>query len=270
MRRLVWTSDTHLDRMARSEFLEFIEYLQELNADGFVLAGDIAEADSVISFLTEFRQQLDCPIYFVLGNHDFWGSTFAETRAAICEFVSKQIDIHWLSESGVVSLNETTALIGHDGWADGGYAPVPTTGTVPQDFRCIEDLKILRRDQFQTALSNLGKEAAEYLKKNLSEAVKTYQNIYLVTHFPPFKEASLDRARRVCSNERLPFYSCKAIGDVLLEIMSQNPDSNLTVLSGHTHEKCELEIQSNLKIKILDAGYGAWYPPGILEISSHK
>lgn len=266
MRRLVWSSDVHLDRMEASEFLEFTGHLQELKADGFILAGDIAEADSVIGFLKEFRERLVCPIYFVLGNHDFWGGKFVETRAAIREFINERTDMYWLSESGIIPLSETTALIGHEGWADGGYAPVPATGTVPQDFRCIEDLRILRRDEFQTSLSKLGKEAAECLGKNLLDAVRAYRHIYLVTHVPPFKEAALDRARRICGDDRLPFYSCKAVGDVLLEIMSRNPGCRLTVLSGHTHEKCEMEILPNLEIKILDAGYGTWYPPGILQV----
>jgi 3',5'-cyclic-AMP phosphodiesterase len=266
MRRFVWTSDIHLDRMEESEFSEFTEYLEELNADGFILAGDIAEADSVAGFLKKFSERLDCPIYFVLGNHDFWGSTFVETRAQIRQLVSESTDLHWLSESGIIPLNEMTALIGHEGWADGGYAPVPPAGTVPLDFRCIEDLKKLRRDEFQAALGKLGEDAAEYLGKTLREAIRSYRHIYLVTHVPPFKEASLDRARRICGDERLPFYSCKAIGDILREIMSQNPECRLTVLCGHTHEKCEMEILPNLEIKILDAGYGTWYPPGSFKV----
>lgn len=64
MRRLVWSSDVHLDWMVASEFSEFMEHLQEMKADGFILAGGIAEADSVIGFLKEFCERLVCPIYF--------------------------------------------------------------------------------------------------------------------------------------------------------------------------------------------------------------
>ena len=60
--------------MERGDFLEFTEYLEELNPDGFILAGDIAEAGSVAGFLRKFRERLDCPIYFILGNHDFWAA----------------------------------------------------------------------------------------------------------------------------------------------------------------------------------------------------
>ncbi len=83
MKRFVWSSDVHLDRMDVGEREEFKEYLQELAPDGFILAGDIGEADSVAGFLEDFCRTLSCPIYFVLGNHDFWGSSFEQVRTEI-------------------------------------------------------------------------------------------------------------------------------------------------------------------------------------------
>jgi predicted phosphohydrolase len=266
MQRFVWTSDIHLDRMSNDERAELKDYLSDLKPDGFILAGDIAEADSVAGFLKDFREALSCPIYFVLGNHDFWGSTFEAVRSEIRSLVKNHNELYWLSESGVISLNSTTALIGHEGWADARYAPVPAHGTVPRDFMRIEDFKALPRAEFEGALNKLGGEAAAYIRKVLSEAVAFHKHVYLVTHVPPFKEASLDRSRRICGDDQLPFYSCKAIGDVLLEVMKENPECRLTVLSGHTHEKCEVEILPNLQIRVLDAGYGTWYPPRLIKI----
>jgi predicted phosphohydrolase len=266
MQRIVWTSDNHLDRMDESERREFMEHLGKLEPDGFIIAGDIGEADSVTDFLKDFHDTLSCPIYFVLGNHDFWGSNFEGVRSAIRNLVSEYSNLHWLSESGVISLNSTTALIGHEGWADARLGKIGLTGTVPRDFMMIEDLKILQRSKFESALNDLGDAAADYIRGVLLEAVAKHKDVFLVTHVPPFKEASLDRSRRICDDQRLPFYSCKAIGDVLIEIMSQNPECKLTVLSGHMHEKCEVDILPNLQVKVLDAGYGTWYPTGTLNV----
>ena len=267
MKRFVWTSDNHLDRMNENDRREFNEYLSELDPDAFILAGDIAEADGVIGFLTDFRRALSCPIYFVLGNHDFWGSSFNLVKSSIRAFVKEESNLHWLTESGVIEINQTTALIGHDGWADARYGKISTTGTaVPRDFFRIEDLKGLPRTQFETALNQLGEQAAECIRQMLVEAVVKYKQIYLVTHVPPFPEASLDRSGRICDDEKLPFYSCKAVGDVLLEVMSDNPDCRLTVLCGHSHEKCTVEILPNLQVVVLKAGYGTWYPPGTIKI----
>lgn len=266
MQRFIWTSDVHLDRMDENERAEFKEHLRGLNPDGFILAGDIAEADSVVGFLRGFRKALTCPIYFVLGNHDFWGSSFETVRSEIRCLTDEHPDLYWLSESGVIALNSETALIGHEGWADARYAPVPPAGNVPRDFMRIEDFKSLLRTEYENVLNQLGDNAARHIHKVLLEAVAAYKHIYLVTHVPPFREASIDRSGRICNDEKLPFYTCQAVGDVILKIMNERPECNLTVLCGHTHEKCEIDMLPNLQIKVLDAGYGTWYQPGIIRI----
>lgn len=184
------------------------------------------------------------------------------------ELVESHAKLHWLTESGIIRLNSSTALIGHDGWSDARLGKIGLIGNVPRDFMRIEDLKDLRRAEYEGALNRLGAAAAGQIRQRLLEAVASYQQIYLVTHVPPFKEASLDRARRICDDEKLPFYSCKAVGDVLLEIMGDYPKCRLTLLCGHTHEKCEVDILPNLHVKVLDAGYGSWYPPGIISINA--
>lgn len=267
MKRFIWTSDVHLDRMNETERREFKDYLSKSAPDGFILAGDIAEADSVIGFLEDFRRALACPIYFVLGNHDYWGSSFERVKSSIRAFVKENPNLRWLTESGIIEINRTTALVGHDGWADARYGKISRTGAnVPSDFFRIEDLKGLARAQFETVLNRLGDEAAESIRQMLVEAVIKYKQIYLVTHVPPFREAALDCSKRVCGDEKLPFYACKAIGDVLFEIMNSNPECDLTVLSGHTHERCEIEMLPNLQVRILDAGYGTWYPLGTFKV----
>lgn len=267
MQDFIWTSDIHLDRMNESEYLDFKIYLQDTAPDGFIIAGDIAEAGSVVDFLEDLRYVLDCPIYFVLGNHDFWGGSFGEVKSDIRALVEKHSDLFWLSEDGVISLDEKTALIGHDGWADARFGKISSSGnTVPRDFMRIKDLKGLFRTEYKSFLNKLGDEAAAYIREVLLRAVANYEHIHLVTHVPPFREASLDRSGRICNDEKLPFYSCRIMGEVLLEIMSEHPDCHLTVLCGHTHQRCEIKILPNLEVRILDAGYGSWYSPGFIEI----
>jgi 3',5'-cyclic-AMP phosphodiesterase len=266
MPRFVWSSDTHLDRMDEREFGGFKAHLLKMKPDGFILAGDIAEADCVANFIKDFRNALSCPVYFVLGNHDYWGSSFDEVHSMIRSLVKEEPDLHWLSESGVIELNSETAIIGHEGWGDAGFGTIGLTGTVPNDFTRIKDLAELKRSHFEVALNKLGDKAADYIRKVLSEAVLKYKKIYLVTHVPPFREASLDRSGRICEDQRIPFRACKAIGDVIYEIMDENPGCRLEVLCGHTHEKCEVQITGNIQVKVLDAGKGIWYPPGTIEI----
>jgi predicted phosphodiesterase len=266
MQKIGWTSDIHLDRMDEQDHLEFKEWLIKLEVDALIISGDIGEADSVVGYLRDLHNTLSFPIYFILGNHDFWGSSFDEVRVTIRAVVNECPNLHWLTESGIIELNSTTALIGHECWADGRYGDFSQIETVPRDFMRIKDLTVLQRSQYEKMLNELGDEAAFYVRKVLLEAVADYKHIYLAVHVPPFKEASLDRSRRICDDKKLPFYSCKAVGDVLLEIMNNHPECELTVLSGHMHEVCDVKIMNNLNVRVLDAGYSTWYPPAIIKI----
>ncbi len=99
--------------MNENERQEFKNYLFELKPDGFILAGDIAEADSVIGFLKDFRKSLSCPIYFVLGNHDFWGGTFDETKNVIRALVKDHSNLYWFTECSVIPLDLTNRAYLH-------------------------------------------------------------------------------------------------------------------------------------------------------------
>ncbi len=72
----------------------------------------------------------------------------------------------------------------------------------------------------ENARNQQGDAAALFIRNVLLEAIAEYRDIYPVTHVPPFKETSLDRARMICGAEKLRFNSCKAIREVPLEIMS--------------------------------------------------
>lgn len=54
------------------------------------------------------------------------------------------------------------------------------------------------------------------------------------------------------------FFSCKAMGDVLAEVMLKNPEKQMTVLCGHTHGSGNAQILPNLMVHTGSARYG--YP----------
>ena len=71
---------------------------------------------------------------------------------------------------------------------------------------------------------------------------------------PPFAEACQRRGRT--SNENsLPHYVCKAVGEVVVEIMNKHPDPRLTVLCGHTHGGGRCEPLPNVKVISGEARY---------------
>lgn len=267
MQNFVWTSDIHLDRMDDSEYQELKEWIVEKDADALILAGDIAEADSVVDYLLDLESTIQRKIYFVLGNHDFYKGSYKQVRDDIRDIVEKNENLRWLSDIEIVELNDSTAMIGHEGWGDARYGNFTVNGPVPRDFMLIDDLVKLKRVQYVEKLNKLGDISAEHIGKVLREAVKNYENIFLVTHVPPFQEASLGKDLRICDDQKLTFYSCKAVGDVIKEIMLENPDNKLTVLCGHTHQKCEVQVLDNLKVQVKESGYGVFYDPIVVNLT---
>ena len=100
--RAGWVTDPHLNFLRPLERAAFYARLRDQNLDVLLLGGDIGEADSVGYFLSELESELSIPIYFVLGNHDFYRSSIREVRAAIAEQAAGSSRLHWLPTSGVV------------------------------------------------------------------------------------------------------------------------------------------------------------------------
>ncbi|MBI5032602.1 MAG: metallophosphoesterase [Chloroflexi bacterium] len=120
MKRIAWMTDLHLDFVENSKQIEqFCQSIVALNPDAVFIGGDIAVAETVEASLLMLVTQLRRPIYFVLGNHDFYKGSIAGVRAKIAQLTHRASLLHWLSNSGVIELTPNTGLIGHDGWADG-------------------------------------------------------------------------------------------------------------------------------------------------------
>lgn len=266
MKRIAWTTDIHLDRLTERDYLEYIEYLQELSPDCLIISGDIAEGKFVFKSIHDLSDSLDFPIYFVLGNHDFYWNSFAKVESEIRKLTKKSDNLHWLSDSGVVKLNDSTAIIGVEGWGDGRNGTLNLGEAMSRDVTSIADYKGLSREGIHQLLNFTGDKYAEILRPVLLEAVQNFEKIIFVTHVPPFVEVCYDRNLRICDEFKLPFYTCKVIGDMLLEVMSQNPKCHMTVLCGHTHENADAKILGNLRVRVKESGYGSWWDATMINL----
>lgn len=267
MNNIAWATDIHLDRLTERDYSEYKEYLQELNPDCLVISGDVAEGEFVCKALKDFNDSLDFPVYFVLGNHDFYFSSFAEAEINVREVVGQSANLQWLSEKGIVKLNNSMALIGIEGWGDARNGTLNLSEASSRDVLSIGDYKGLSREEISEFLKSKGDKYAEKLRPILIDAVENYKNVILVTHVPPFVEACFDRSLRIIGEFKQPFYTCKAIGDRLLEVMTANPECRLTVLCGHTHEKADVKILENLRVRVKESGYGSWWDATIIELN---
>ena len=253
--KLAWATDIHLDFVTERGFELFAGELARSTAQAFLLGGDLSKAGNVEQSLLVLEERLERPIYFVLGNHDFYLGSIAGVRAQMRALSRRSKRLFWLPEAGVVSLSATTALIGHDGWGDarlGNYAGTPIE---LNDFLLIDELSGLGRAARIERLRALGDEAAAHVRATLPSALTSHREILFLTHVPPFRQACRYQGRE-SDDDWLPYFTCAAVGEALVELMAAHPDCQLTVLCGHTHGEGDVRLSHNLRCITGAADYG--------------
>ncbi|MDF1826927.1 MAG: metallophosphoesterase [Legionellaceae bacterium] len=264
--QLAWLTDIHLN------FLK-VEMRQKLYADilatacdALLISGDIAEAPSLTDLLSEMAVQIKKPIYFIVGNHDYYRGTVSDVRKALTTLSTANANLFWLPASGLQQLPNNTILLGQDGWADGRLGDYQNSTVSLNDSRMIADLfqeNMLGRQQLLQKMQELADIDASALKQDLAQAVKQHpKKIIVLTHIPPFKEASKHMGQ-VSDDNYLPYFSSKAIGDVLMLFASDNPSIDFLVLCGHTHSDAKYQPRTNLIVKV---GKAEYYKPVMQEI----
>ena len=251
----IWATDIHLNFVPREERLAFFTSITEQKPDMVFLTGDLAEAPSLEPLLSEMTQSIQAPIYFVLGNHDFYYGSISHVQQIARRLSQDHTDLIYLPQAGVVELSPTTSLVGQDGWGDGQYGNYQQSPVVLNDHIHIKELKKLDRASLHRTLQQLGQQEAQALETPLREALKKFPKVILLTHVPPFKEACWYQGE-MGNDDWLPFFTCKAIGDLLVHLMEQFPHSDLTVLCGHTHHAGTVDIHPNLRVHTAAADYG--------------
>lgn len=271
MPRLAWLTDLHLnfaDGPARSRLAEEIRLAQP---DHLLVGGDIAEADSFVTSLEWLKDAGNCPLHFVLGNHDYYRRSIAEVRDRARRLARRSDGIAWLPDTGVVRISESAALVGHGGWGDARAGDWDGSGVLLNDYLLIEELRSAEMtlaascgtrpdvrnvlsDELRARLNALGDEAAASLRQSLSAALDQYEQVYVLMHVPPFREACWHDGR-ITDDNWAPHFVCQAAGEVLCELVSSQPDRKVTVLCGHTHSEGQAEILPNLTVLTGGAEY---------------
>jgi predicted phosphodiesterase len=252
--KAAWLTDIHLDHLG-GRLDEVLSDLGKTDVDCFLVTGDIAQAPSITVCLQKMESELGRDIYFVLGNHDYYFGSVAEVNDCVRSACRKSDRLHWLGGTGAVRISTGTALAGCDSWGDCRLGNVRGSGVVLNDFRLIKELAGLGRDARLKKLRALGDEAAAHLRKAVVEALSIADHVAVLTHVPPFAEAAWHEGNPSHA-DWLPYFACKAVGDVLADVMQANPDKRMTVLCGHTHSSGVAQILPNLTVCTGAADYG--------------
>ena len=252
--RLAWMTDLHLNFLDRPDRRAFYETVLDEEPDAALITGDLGEAPNIASLLLEMAAALGVPIHFVLGDHDFYRGSLASVRAQVETLCREEPNLHWLPAEGILSLGGT-ALVGHDGWADGRYGDWWGTGLMLNDYFCISEFTALDTAERLRLMQSLADGAANHFQRTLPEAFRTHRSVLLLTHVPPFAEVCRHKGRP-SDNGGLPHFASKVVGEVLRATMASRTDRRLTVLCGHTHSGATAKVLPNLVAHCGAAEYG--------------
>lgn len=261
VQRLIWCSDIHLNFLSEVKRREFYHEVNQNSTsdDVVVISGDIAESHNVVELIKEMKQACSIPVYFVLGNHDFYGSNIASVKRSVKP-------LGYLGSKQFVELSASTALVGVDSWGDCRYGDYENSRLTMSDWIYIDDLigpygsrnYIFDRDLLKDKLQELADKDAASLAKKIRAAIRAgYTKIILVTHVPPFEEAALYAGRK-STPDGLPFFASKILGEKILPIAKKHKNIDFLWLSGHTHSRAEYKPCDNMTIRVADAKY--YYP----------
>jgi predicted MPP superfamily phosphohydrolase len=262
--RAVWVNDIHLDFLTRDKIDRFLVSIVRESPGVVLVGGDISTAPLIEEHLRRMEKILDIPVCFVLGNHDFYHGSIRRVRETVHDLCDASKNLNWLNIKGVYRLTEETVLVGHDGWGDARLGDYLNSPVELSDFFLIDELRNRSRDELVEILRRLGDEAADHFRDVLPDAFELGRHVVVLTHVPPFRESTWYDGE-ISNDQWLPFFCCKAAGDVLLEQAEKHPDRTLAVLCGHTHGEGEVQIVPNLKVVTGGAQYGHPRIQGVIE-----
>lgn len=280
--RLGFVTDLHLDFVktvvGNGKLHRIGQTIASVGLDALVVSGDIADGH-LKEYLPHFIEGVGKPVYFTLGNHDFWNSYEPHVWEAAREFDG------FLDKGLVVELTPTTALVGVTGWYDlrvGDYIAsnviMAEMGTMPRFKGLGPNYEMVRtshgpRRRFMDwpleRVHELARRCREFADDQtraflpaLERAATSYAKVFIATHFPLWGEACWDAKGGLTRDnpdevDWLPWSINAALGYKVQALAEDFPHVNFQVLSGHTHHYGEAQLLPNLWAYSGASNYGS-------------
>lgn len=255
MPRFAWVTDPHLNFVPFRRWEVWIREIQDSQVNGILITGDISESEDVVFQLQRLSEAVDLPIWFVLGNHDFYRSSIAQVRRDVAAASDADPNLHFLTGTEGVQLAPDWYLTGEDGWADGRVGDYYRSPVRLNDYHLIEELSGLTAQKRLRVIRREAAAGAVRLRRQLEIGRQQAHNQIVLTHLPPFREACWYEGS-ISDDDWAPFFTCAAIGWMLRRFCSRYPEQNVWVLCGHTHGSGKSRIGPNLTVWTGGAEYG--------------
>lgn len=253
--KFFWFTDLHLDKVLPWTLARFIAHIVKENPAGVFLTGDISNGLLTPWHLKLLAIFIKCPIYFVLGNHDYFFHSLEGMHDKIRQVCQSYPNLIWLTESGVIRINDEVALVGTEGWysADNGkpeYLQFTFDWFMTDDFRSMPNMNA-RIDKWRS----MADASAQDIRSKLEMAIEQgYKTIFIATHVPCWSEATRDVGTML---ERfwLPYNTNLRLGKAIEEVMIQHKKKHAIVIAGHCHTENWIYVSRNVECKVQKAKY---------------
>ena len=259
----IWLSDLHLDKTSPSRIGRLLGQIADNQSDCVFITGDISTSRKLTEHLALLAAACaPRPIFFISGNHDYYGSTIAEVDADITSLCAKVGNLHHLDGRQIIPLTRDVCLVGHGGWADARAGFGLRTDLRSPDHRAIRDFHGLSHEQCLLRMQEMGKGSAMAIRRILPLALSRFRHVVLLTHTPPYAK-SVRYNGEACGRLHLPHYTNVSAGLAIRGIARAFPERKITILAGHTHSATVTHIGPNICVRVAHARTGR---PGPLEI----
>ena len=247
MPALSWVTDIHFNFISAVEQLDFCQKIQQENSSGVLVGGDIGEALSICNYLTMMAEIISKPIYFVLGNHDFYHGSIGRVRENVRKLVCRYPHLHFLPDKNPIELSSVTVLLGCTAWADGRNGDFFLSPVRLNDFTLISELQELEPVLLYNRLNMLGDDDAVLLDGVLPGVMQKYREVIILTHVPPFDKACWHEGN-VANSDYLPHFSNSGVGQVIVKVLDNHSNCSIRLFCGHTHSPGVVQIRPNLEV----------------------
>ncbi|WP_165475086.1 metallophosphoesterase family protein [Legionella yabuuchiae] len=247
--RTLWLTDLHVNRLDKEQYIHLLERIQASEAEAVWITGDIGDPPLNWRFLEDLFCKFTKPVYFVLGNHDYYHLQVDEARQKARNLSHAYPNAYYLTYESGFTLKDNF-IVGIGCWSNTGSIPLREN---TWDSDSIKDLMRLNLDDLNSKLNQLAEQDAAFLLQKCAAGIKkSIKTIIIFTHIPPMEAMHGHYPVRTLEENRTIYYSF-ALSDALKQLLDTYPEINLRVYSGHLHQVQEYQITDRLQGYIAEA-----------------
>lgn len=260
--KLILGSDLHIDHLNPEEKADFLTRVKRECDDPnafLLITGDITSGRTLFEHIDNVAQASRARMLYVLGNHDLWGTSFAEANRVLRPHGLVDGHAVFMDLVDRVQLEDDLCVVGDTGWYDGRNGLQGAPRFIMNDWFYISEYRSNKTMSERAFSAVIADARAAILEKKLRAAVAAGNNrVIVLTHVPPWVEACRHMGQP-SDTYALPWFSSQALADVIDQVAKEFFHVKFEVLCGHTHDRYEYKRDDNLFCYVTGAAYGAPY-----------